>query len=530
MKQSLILSEKLNQIMIIVFSVLSFFLLLNHEPWRDEGRAWLIARDSPNVISLIHLMGYEGTPALWHLILFPMAKLGLPYFSIAVVNFLVILSAVIIFISYAPFSKSQKILFVFGYYIFYEYNIIARSYALSVLFLFLIAFIYKERFQKPTSYSLLILLLANTNVYSLNFAIVLSGVYIFESNFKKNINITIEYFVSFLVMLFGILIAIYQLLPPADLSPEFAKWNFDLTTQHIWRISNSIVGATIPIPYPRVNFWNSILVYHYSYRILNIVVLPVFFLSLLFFIKKPEPMVIYILSSASLFGMFSLKYLGYLRHHGLLFIIFIFSLWISKAYNERLLIKNQLICNLFSQKNLTYLLGTLLLCHVVASPIAFYYDLKYDFSAGEKTANFLKENGFIGDDTFIAIYPSFIAESILPYIPKPYSQFYFIESQEFRSYTLWNTEYYNSHILSIQEIVDRVDTAILNKRYNTILLILRSKVEDKKEFSERYNLIAYFNKTIDVSDCYYIYKLVKPKPYSARQAMAQRCPLPYLGG
>lgn len=150
------LLSKTNYLVIIVYIILSLFLLLSHEPWRDEAQAWLIVRDSPNISSMIRLMGYEGTPALWYFILFPLVKLGLPYFSMAILHFLIALSVVIIFISRAPLPKSQKFLFIFGYYIFYEYSIIARSYVLSVLFLFLIANLHRDRFKKPFLYSLLI--------------------------------------------------------------------------------------------------------------------------------------------------------------------------------------------------------------------------------------------------------------------------------------------------------------------------------------------------------------------------------------
>ena len=165
-KDFFLLSEKTNYIIIIVFIGTTLSLLLNHEPYRDEAAIWLMARDTPDIGSLFNLMGYGGHLALWPFIVFLLTKSGLPYFSMAVVHSLLILTAITVFIKYAPFSRTQKMLFAFGYYPLYEYNIIARSYVLSVLFLFLIALLYKNRFRRPVLYSLLILLLANTNVRS----------------------------------------------------------------------------------------------------------------------------------------------------------------------------------------------------------------------------------------------------------------------------------------------------------------------------------------------------------------------------
>lgn len=501
MKCFLALSEKTNYVIILLFIIFSLPLLLNHEPWRDEAQAWLIARDSQNLTSIIHLMGYEGTPALWHFILFPLAKLELPYFSMAAVHFLLILSAIIVFINYAPFSKFQKLLFSFGYYIFYEYSIIARNYALSVLFLFLIASIYKERLKKPVLYSLLLILLANTNVYSLVIAIVLSVVYVSDLKSQKTVGITKMYIIPFLIIISGFLISIYQLLPPADLNPYTARWNLDLSTTHISTIPDDIVGAFLPIPRPGISFWNTKLL---SYPIAGVFV---FLLSLGFFIKKPEPMFIYLLSSAGLFGIFFLKYVGGLRHDGLIFIIFVFSLWIANEYEEKSLIKNKLINKIFNQKNLTYLFVTLLFFQVAASPIAAYYELYYDFSAGKKTATFLKDNGFINNNTFIATYPSPMATAILPYIPIPYSQFYYVEYKDYRSFMVWNKEYSLNGDLSIDEIVDRVDNAIRDKNYNTVLIIINKKADGEKIFSQRYDLIAYFDRTIVDDESYYLYQL-----------------------
>src|SRR5213078_1498857 len=51
---------------------------LRHEPWRDEADCWLLARDA-DAVTFFHRMGLVGTPGLWHLVLVPFARIGLPY-------------------------------------------------------------------------------------------------------------------------------------------------------------------------------------------------------------------------------------------------------------------------------------------------------------------------------------------------------------------------------------------------------------------------------------------------------------------
>lgn len=493
------MTKKLKYICIILFIVLSIILILKHEIWVDEAQAWLIARDIPDFASLITQMGYEGTPALWHTILLPFAKSGLPYSSMAVIHFLFMLTAIFIFIKNAPFTKFQKFLFIFGYYIFYEYNIIARSYVLSVLLLFIIASIYKNRFKKPVVYSILLFLLANTNVHSLVIAIVLTGFYAFEIKFDGNFRLSKSHFIAFAIIILGFSISIYQLLPPDDLVPAGSEWDYGLNIRQIdQRAGNALFNAFSPIPEP--------LVLHCTPRYPGFVGLFFFLLSLWILFRKRRPLLIYLIMSLCLLGIFLTKHPGKLRHHGLIFIIFIFSLWISKYYKEREQAKNRFISRLFSYKSISYIFITLLLCQVIGSPLAFYYDYKYDFSASKKTATFLKDNGYIGDNTFIAVFP-YSQVSILPYIPEQYSKFYYVEIENYASYLVWSKKYFTKKAIFINEIIDRVDNATRNKNYQTKLIILNKRLIGWAKPYERLNLIAYFDQSIKLGETFYIYEL-----------------------
>ena len=54
-----------------IFLLSGAILAWNHEMWRDEIQAWLIARDCKPPIELIKVLkNYEGHPGLWHFGLF----------------------------------------------------------------------------------------------------------------------------------------------------------------------------------------------------------------------------------------------------------------------------------------------------------------------------------------------------------------------------------------------------------------------------------------------------------------------------
>ena len=87
--------------------------LICHENWRDEAQAWLLARDL-SIPELIAQMSYEGHPCLWHLLLMPLAKLGLPYVSMNVLSLTVMSVAVALFLWKAPLPLPFKALALFG--------------------------------------------------------------------------------------------------------------------------------------------------------------------------------------------------------------------------------------------------------------------------------------------------------------------------------------------------------------------------------------------------------------------------------
>jgi hypothetical protein len=478
---------------ILLFVAVSAVLIANHEPWRDEAQIWLIGRDLPDAAHVIAMTPYEGCPVLWILMVFFLAKAGLPYISMFILHFLLMLIGVVVFLVYAPFSRVQKILFSFGYYIIYLYNIVARNYVLFALFLILIAAAHKDRLKRPFLYSVLIILLANTSVHGLVVAIVLALVYLFEiapwryASMKK-------FAAPMLIIILGILAAIFQLIPTEDMGPR-AVWY--LSTDRFGIVTNSALRAFFPVSQSMIGF------------AVSLIGIPVFLLSLCFFIRKPKAMAIYSLSALGILALSFLKGYGGARHDGLIFISFVFCLWISENYNDVPLVKNRLLSAL-SKKRLSLLFTLILAFHMLSAAAASYMELTEDFSAGKRAAAFLEANGFAGNDTFIASYPSYSASTILPFMPGEHPKFYYLEYQDFMSFMIWNEKYYANKNLSIDEIISRVDNAVTGKNFKSVLIML-NRNETDPGFAERYEPVASFGKAITSDEVYYIYRLRQPQ-------------------
>lgn len=468
--------------------------MMYHEPWRDEAQAWLLARDNPDIFKLLSYTGYEGTPALWHLLLYILARLNLPYSSMFILHFFIIFAAVVVFVKHAPFNWFQKTLFVFGYYMIFEYNIVARNYALSVLFLFLLASYYHQRFNRPVPYSSLLFLLANTNVHSLIISIFISSFYFIElwANKRNQINI-----LAISIIILGLSFAILQLLPPPDLASSLKAWGSNIYLSVI--APYALNNAFFPVPDLEAGAHDKLLLFKFPY-ILVLVAIIALTLSILALIQKPQYLLFYLFVLIALSILFSFKYVGYPRHSGFIFLSFIFSLWVSKKTKST---PHPLFNEAFQSKVFTLFL----IVHFISAMIIVYHEINYDFSASKKAFEFLKTNNLLANDTFILTYQSTVASSILPFIDESH-QFYYLEYEEPHSFLIWNQKYQNSKILNETELLYRISRAIKLNNYSNyiILLNIQPKTED---FNKNFQILTYFNGTIASDESMYLYSLKK---------------------
>jgi hypothetical protein len=476
-----------NALIILVFALISSALIASHEPWRDEADIWLIGRDLPDPVSVINMAGYEGTPVLWIMMVFLLAKAGLPYISMFILHFLLMLFALIAFLAYSPFTRAQKLLFSFGYYAIYLYSIVARNYVLFVLFLFLIAAAHRDRMKKPFLYSVLIILLANSSAHGLIAAVVIAGAYFLgASPFRKA---GLKHAAPALIIILGIGAAILQLLPPQDLG---FRGTWFLSADRFSIVANSALRAFFPVSQGLIS------------PTIGLLGIPVFLISLGFFIRKPRVLLMYAISALGVLSVSFLRGYGGARHDGLVFILFVFCLWISKEHKDSPLITSKPLLRVFSRKNLSRLFTLILAFHVASAAVASYMGVTRDFSEGRNAAMFLIENGFAGNDTLIASYPSYSAGTMMPYMPVANQKFYCLEYQYRCSFMLWNDTYYRNNNLSLSEIMGRVDAAASGRGFRSVILIL-NRNETAPAFLERYRLLAQFDKPIISDEVYYIY-------------------------
>lgn len=162
------------------YVVINLILLICHEPWRDEAQVWLLARDVP-VWKLPAQMAFEGNPCLWHLLMVPFAKLGIPYFAQNIISYLIVMVAAFLLLYRSAFSFVMKAVLLCSPFLTYYYAAIAGCYCLILLFLALLAVLFPERKQKPVRYMAVIALLMQTHTIMFATASLIALCYLVET-------------------------------------------------------------------------------------------------------------------------------------------------------------------------------------------------------------------------------------------------------------------------------------------------------------------------------------------------------------
>ncbi len=131
---NLIKNKKAECIAFTAYVIGLIVIVLFHEEWFDEAQAWEIARCASLKDILFKIPHYEGHPPLWHLLLVPFAKTGMPFkFSLHFLAILFSTSAMGLLIFKSPFPRIIRCLLPFTYFFFYQYGVVARPYSLMML-------------------------------------------------------------------------------------------------------------------------------------------------------------------------------------------------------------------------------------------------------------------------------------------------------------------------------------------------------------------------------------------------------------
>jgi hypothetical protein len=360
--------------------------IAHHEPWADEAQAWLLARDSNPVSLLKDFLPYEGTPGLWHLLLMVPAKL-LPYQSLNVISGALAALATYLVLRHSPFPLIVKVLLPFTYFLFFQFGVVARNYALLAPLLFLVAVKYKERHQKPWLYAGLLFLLANVSAhgYLISGALMLLNVLHLVNEWseldpqlrKKNLKPIAGY---------GVLMALIALTlrPPPNRTGAVNWPEAGGGPLAFWREAGNMLTDSMT---------NSLLI-----------LLPVMVISLWFFWRR-KVLGLYLLPTFWIIVFATYVYQA-AWHRGTLFIVWVFAIWVGLQHQEE---------NKQGSWSRLLLLSALVLVCLVQIPWtvgSLRSDFSHPYSGSKAAATYIKAHSLDKGDLWGT---GFSSVAILPY-------------------------------------------------------------------------------------------------------------------
>lgn len=414
-----------------IYFVVSFIGILHHEFFIDEAHHWLLARDSNSVGNLIQNTRYEGHPLIWSFTLYGITRFTSNPFWMQFLHILISTSFVWVFLKKAPFNLVFKTLFIFGYFIIFEYNLISRNYSLGILFLFLACAVFKDRNSKFILLAFYLAIASNTHLMFSVIAFALFITLIIEHYQNKQLFYT-KNVIGYLIFGLGLASIIIQikttnsswLLDPIEKMP-FAE--------RLIKGYGSLFKGLINIPdFRTIHFWNSNFIVNSNRALAALLALLIYFLPMLLFFKNRKTLFFVYTALIGTQIFFFITQRAAIRFQGMTFIIMIIALWIENYYitqeykwNHYF---NSLKLSLF-KKPIVY---GLLVIQLFSGFYAYSMDIVYPFSAAKETIEFSKTDNYKHKEIITMTCDGTLLSAYLE------KKIYFLCDQSLQSFCRWD--------------------------------------------------------------------------------------------
>jgi hypothetical protein len=424
-------------------------------------------------------------------------------------------AAVLVFLRRAPFDRPVRILFVFGYYVFYEYAVISRSYALSMLLLFVVLALIHRRRENFALIFFAMFFLANTHLFGAIIAGCLGLVLILDA-WKAGPNGSLPWRVpdygAMLLWALGLTLCVVQVRAEPDNTFGviwLERW-IDMPRFNL--ISDFLFSAYVPIPdFREVIFWNNNLVNIEPQWLLLVVALGIAAAGLLALIRFPLPAFFYALCTSLFLGLFYYSQLVWWRYVGHLFLVFIAGYWMSYVFEER----DGHRWARFSRLLARPLLMTVLVLQVLGGVIAHLKDLQLPFSQGRAASRYIVANAL--DDLEIVAYRDYAISTLSAHLEK---RLWYPQRQEWGSFAVYDRK--RKIQVGLPEIATAVERVMSEKNTDRVLLITSTPFKDSADPESwqsyrgfltpqiRLELLAYFDGSAVGDENHHIYLAARP--------------------
>ncbi len=383
-------------LVLLIFIAIATVTACFHEPWADEAQAWLIARNL-GIPGILHQMGYEGSPPLWHLLLWLLTRLHLTYAALGLVSITLVASGMYIWLRWSPLPGFVRLLLPFAFYYQYQYAVVSRSYALSTLLAFAAVALWRAKPPRILAFGFVLALLVQTNLYGCMIAAGIACAFACEflSSFLKQrpsrTQILHAGAAGFLVLT-SAAIAKFLAQPYADCSFRAAR-QFEKGTAF-----GSLTRALSGLP----EFSAALGLNLTFFGIAGSVVLLILVLGWFVAVRRPACALPFIFTVLAMGWVWSKPW-----HYGMALTAFLVSVWAAWP-------PTQLPASEFPARLMAFSLAALLVCQLPSTAETIGADIQGAYSGGRATAEYLRP--YVGKRPIYCI--NFYGTAIQPYFDR----------------------------------------------------------------------------------------------------------------
>lgn len=463
----------------LLFMIVAAITISHHELWRDEIQAWSIARNSNTLTDLYHHTRYEGHPLLWFVLLWIAGKCSSVPETIQYIQLVIASMMAFTWLRWSPFTRLQRVLFVFGYFPFYEYGVFSRNYGIGILLLLLFCTA-ATRWKKPVVAAVLLALAMQTNLYALIIAGAVSGGYLLNwitSRNRSRTNLSSSIAIVSIVLA-GMFLSVACIYPPHD--QWFGEWRHGFSLLDVEAVFTIPWKGYVPIPRVGMHFWNTNMARGLWIPIALSIGITCYFCSVF---RNRRILFIFISAIAVMMAFAYLRMFGVVRHHGHIYILLVICLWLYNAHQAEGAPEH------FSSLAVTVLFAL----NAFAGMIACFYEFRYPFSRAKDASVYIRQHQL--DTLPLAGDPDYVSAAVAGYMDKTV---YFPYTETSGKYTIWNVD--RSRVTAPSIILERVK-AYGRTQHKDVLLMLNYEVKGDSAVQ----LLQSFPDCIEGSDVYFLH-------------------------
>lgn len=384
----------------VLYTLLTGYTILHHEPWRDEAYPWLIAREL-GLTAIYTEVSYNGAASLWYYILAIPAKLGLPYGSMQCIHWVGAACMAALFLRFSPFTPALRIMCIFSYYFAYEHAVIARVYMPTILLLFAACTLHQNRTHRPVSYSLIVALLANTSFFGL-----LASLYFVASAKLSSPRFS---YVHFTLIGIGLALAIGNFIPRSDTHIYYQQHFEFFRPYELLRLLSYNAIPPLSLRLPNSSDYD-------IFRIIAASMVGICLLSASVTLYRHKAWLLLAFFVGSITTLSYLVFFKYAwpapRHYSFLTVYLLMSLWLLRIEYPPI---HDAVARI-GERTTAIFLGIFFLIGIYSTALNTYQDIKSPFSGAKAAAQFIRDRGIEND--ILVVKNAELSASILPYLPE----------------------------------------------------------------------------------------------------------------